>query len=57
VSQHTQKLFVGIDAHLRIARRGLRYKQLLRRMHTNKAKTAVAREHIGLLWRALLLTA
>jgi len=38
-------------------RLSLRYKQLLRRMHTNKAKTAVAREHIGLLWRALLLTA
>jgi len=35
----------------------LRYKQLVRRMHTNKAKTAVAREHVGFLWRALLLVA
>lgn len=36
-------------------RLSIRYKQLIRRMHTNKAKTAVAREHIGFLWRALLL--
>jgi transposase len=33
----------------------LRYKTLARRMHTNQAKTAVARELIGYLWEALLL--
>lgn len=38
-------------------RLSLRYKQLVRRMHTNKAKTAVAREQVGFLWRALLLVA
>lgn len=38
-------------------RLSMRYKQLTRRMHTNKAKTAVAREHVGFLWRALLLVA
>jgi transposase len=35
----------------------LRYKSLARRMHTNQAKTAVARELIGFLWEALLLAA
>jgi len=38
-------------------RLSLRYKTLARRMHTNQAKTAVARELIGYLWRALLLVA
>ena len=38
-------------------RLSMRYKQLVRRMHTNKAKTAIAREHIGFLWRALKLVA
>lgn len=38
-------------------RLSMRYRQLARRMHTNKAKTAVAREHVGFLWRALLLVA
>lgn len=38
-------------------RLSMRYRQLARRMHTNKAKAAVAREHIGFLWRALMLVA
>jgi transposase len=38
-------------------RLSMRYNQLLRRMHTNKAKTAVAREHVGFLWLALMLIA
>jgi len=38
-------------------RLSLRYRQLTRRMHTNKAKTAVARELVGFLWQALLLAA
>lgn len=38
-------------------RLSLRYKSLVRRMHTNQAKTAVARELIGFLWQALLLVA
>lgn len=36
-------------------RLALRYRQLARRKHTNQAKTAVARELIGFLWRALLI--
>lgn len=32
-----------------------RYRQLARRKHTNQAKTAVARELVAFLWRALLL--
>lgn len=32
-----------------------RYRQLVHRKHTNSAKTAVARELIAFLWRALLL--
>lgn len=36
-------------------RLSLRYRQLARRMHTNQAKTAIARELIGFLWRALLI--
>jgi len=38
-------------------RLSLRYRQLCRRKHTNQAKTAVARELVGFLWRALLLVA
>ncbi len=38
-------------------RLSMRYRQLLRRKHTNLAKTAVARELVGLLWQALLLVA
>lgn len=38
-------------------RLALRYRQLLRRKHTNQAKTAVARELVGFLWRALLVAA
>jgi transposase len=36
-------------------RLAMRYRQLIRRKHTNQAKTAVARELIGFLWQALLL--
>jgi transposase len=36
-------------------RLGERYRQLAHRKHTNQAKTAVARELIAFLWRALLL--
>jgi transposase len=32
-----------------------RYRSLVRRMHTNQAKVAVAREFIGFLWQALML--
>lgn len=38
-------------------RLSLRYRTLARRMHTNQAKTAVARELVGFLWEALLLVA
>lgn len=38
-------------------RLSMRYRQLVRRMHTNKAKTAVAREHLGFLWSVLMLVA
>jgi transposase len=38
-------------------RLALRYRQLVRRKHTNQAKTAVARELVGFLWRALLVAA
>lgn len=36
-------------------RLSVRYRQLLRRKHTNLAKTAVARELVGYLWQTLLL--
>jgi hypothetical protein len=36
-------------------RLGERYRQIARRKHTNQAKSAVAREPIAFLWRALLL--
>lgn len=36
-------------------RLGERYRQLAHKKHTNQAKTAVARELIAFLWRALLL--
>lgn len=36
-------------------RLGQRYRQLAHKKHTNQAKTAVARELIAFLWRALLL--
>jgi transposase len=38
-------------------RLALRFRQLVRRKHTNQAKTAVARELVGYLWQALFLVA